>query len=201
MSIFRRKITNAKTARTARTVDTVGIAKHAKPTNTVKAKVSSNKGFYIGDVCYVLSDENYHNAWGLKNHYRNGKVKTSGGYSFAVARTDIGDGLYEDEDRYVYPVDASNIGLVPLELCCGSSADLSLGRVVKVGGTAEFKVTNGVFDITLPGGKDIHIDTSYWSAETWAPHSSQKREGNAVKDVGRVGRVGSAGTRSVGRRL
>ena len=151
------------------------------------AEVKSNVGFYIGDICYVLPDNIYHGIWGDKHGYESGLVEveamneaeTEGGgqepqtpqtaFAFAVASTNFGDGLYGDEEGCEYPVDAGVIGIVPLELVKADiGSDLNLGRVERTPGTARFEAEDGIFDITLPDGRKVHIDTRYYVDEEHA---------------------------------
>ena len=124
----------------------------------MEAVVKSGKGFYVGDVCYVLGDQIYHGEWGRMHGYKDGvweDPKT--GFSFAVAGTAYGDGSYFDGEGHEYGVDAGVIGVVPLELV---EKDLSdCGRVFLGGGEAEFEAEDGVFTVVLPDGKIVVIDT------------------------------------------
>lgn len=130
-------------------------------------KVTSGRGFYIGDICYVLPDRIYHGIWGDGHGYGDGLVEVPGGDggenpAFAVAGTDSGDGLYEDGEGNEYPVDAGVIGIVPLEIAtelAGRSGQTP-GRIEECPGEAVFEAADGVFDITLPDGRGIRIDTA-----------------------------------------
>lgn len=127
----------------------------------IKCSIHSDIGFYIGDICYVLSDEHYHGFWGKRYEYKDGIYKIDEkGLGFAVSGTSYGDGSYSDQRGNVYEVDAGVIGLVPLELV-KEGADLELGMVFKGEGEAVIEADGGVFDITLPGGKQIMIDTGF----------------------------------------
>ena len=75
--------------------------------------------------------------------------------AFVVGYTAYGDGVYEDQNGMMYPVDAGVIGLVPLEIVDEENWELA----DMIPGTAEFTCEDGVFDITLPDGTYIHIDT------------------------------------------
>jgi hypothetical protein len=120
--------------------------------------IHSEKGFYIGDICYVLNREIYDKVWGSAE-YADGKYIVPGtSREFIVARTAWGDGFYEDGDGCEYPVDAGNIGLVPLELCERPHTDN--GRVISEPGDATYTAEDGVFIITLPSGKTVTIDTA-----------------------------------------
>ena len=71
------------------------------------ATVKSGKGFYIGDVCYVLGNRVYFEEWGHARRFAKGVCKDSKtGFSFAVAETAYGDGGYVDGEGNVYGVDA-----------------------------------------------------------------------------------------------
>lgn len=121
--------------------------------------VKSGKGFYLGDVCYVLSDDVYYDVWG-KTGYEDGYCEVPGiGFGFAVGGTAYGDGTYSDGTGHIYGVDAGVIGLVPLELI-GKPGGLEDGRVVYGAGEAVFEVDDGVFYVTFPDGRRVIIDTA-----------------------------------------
>ena len=119
--------------------------------------VRSNKGFYVGDVSYVLSDDVYQNFWETK---KNGyfTVNPVMNLAFAVTSTAYGDGVFYDDDNNRYLVDAGNIGLVPLELA-EKEQGLRLGQVFLTPGVATFHWFEGVFTIGLPRDQLIRIDT------------------------------------------
>ena len=119
--------------------------------------VRSNKGFYVGDVSYVLSDDVYQNFWETK---KNGyfTVNPVMNLAFAVTSTAYGDGVFYDDDNNRYLVDAGNIGLVPLELA-EKEQGLRLGQVFLTPGAATFHWFDGVFTLGLPKDRLIRIDT------------------------------------------
>lgn len=125
----------------------------------VHAQTSTQRGFYIGDICYALDNNTYDTVWGDAN-YADGKYSVNG-YSFIVGSTAYGDGEYTDQYGNVYGVDAGNIGIVPLELCTRDSEDnlKRLGNVLYTTGVATFECENGIFDIVTPN-ETIHIDTA-----------------------------------------
>ncbi len=124
----------------------------------MKGTITSKKGFYVGDICYVLGDKLYHGVWGA-NGYSDGEcTDPETGLKFAVAGTAYGDGEYEGSDGKFYGVDAGVIGIVPLELV-ENERGLSLGSVHECAGTAEMKAEDGCFVFTLPNGKEIVILT------------------------------------------
>ena len=125
----------------------------------IKGTVHSNIGFYIGDICYCLSNKVYHDFWGKKKGYEDGVyVEPESMLRFAVAGTAHGDGCYHDRAYNFYEVDAGVIGLVPLELVEDDST--SHGRVILAKGDAVFEAHDGVFRITLPYGEIVNIDTN-----------------------------------------
>lgn len=82
----------------------------------IKGAIKSDKGFYVGDICYALAEDVYHGVWGGAG-YEDGKhTDPATGRDFIVAGTADGDGEYNDQTGRLYPVDAGNIGIVPLEL-------------------------------------------------------------------------------------
>ena len=130
----------------------------------IHAYVSSTKGFYIGDICYVLSDEVYHRFWGDRHNYEDGVLTDpESGFRFAVNRTAYGDGTYADEYGHEYPVDSGVIGLVPLELVNDMQKAHDLGVVIEKPGVACFYSEDGVFTITTPSNETHIIDTNYES--------------------------------------
>lgn len=128
---------------------------------SVDAKIKSNKGFYVGDVCYVLGEEMYYEVWG-KSGFPDGVIvdpKTN--MQFCVASTAYGDGDYYDGSyNSLFHVDAGNIGLVPLELV-EKTAGLENGNVVNTPGYAFFNSSDGFFEIGLPNNGILTINTDW----------------------------------------
>lgn len=124
----------------------------------MKEVIKSNKGFYIGDICYALADEIYSGIWGRWG-YCDGKYSTPDGFAFAVAGTAHGDGEYVDQKGRLYGVDAGVIGLVPLELVKPEYRDG--GQIFAGAGDATFEACDGVFSVSLPNGTVILINTDY----------------------------------------
>lgn len=134
----------------------------------IKGAIKSDKGFYVGDICYALAEDVYHGVWGGAG-YEDGKfTEPATGREFIVAGTADGDGVYLDQSGRPYIVDAGNIGIVPLELLDkGGFANLSdklqdepLGLIVRTPGEATFEAESGVFDITLPDDRSVIINTA-----------------------------------------
>lgn len=129
-----------------------------KRPRTIRATIKSNKGFYIGDICYVLNDDIYDGIWGKIGQYQDGEYATGGGNKFAVASTAYGDGCYADDYGNVYGVDAGVLGLVPLELVAKRNG-IQWGAVFEGEGEATMVARDGEFEFTLPNGRKIKIDT------------------------------------------
>lgn len=74
--------------------------------------------YYIGDLCYVLSDEVYNTIFGGLGGYNSGlyKEKATDNF-FLVDNTAYGDGLYHGNDGKEFGVDAGIIGICPKSLC------------------------------------------------------------------------------------
>lgn len=137
-----------------------GSCKKIMEDKTTIGNITSEKGFYIGDVCYVLADDLYYRFWGDTCNFEDGCITDPDtGFQFAVAGTAYGDGCYADNYGNIYGVDAGVIGLVPLELVKDSDTD-SDGLVIREPGSAHFEASGGKFKITLPSGKVFLIDTA-----------------------------------------
>lgn len=125
-------------------------------------RTSSKKGFYIGDICYVLDDEDYYKIWGDKYNWKDGSIVIDdSNMPVLVHGTAYGDGCYYDEQFNKYPVDAGVIGVVPLEYAKKEDG-LKLGRVieaVKAFAYARLEYHDGIFYISVDD-HSITINTS-----------------------------------------
>ena len=81
----------------------------------MEAMVESNVGFYIGDPCYVLDDEEYYKNWGDRNGFRDGEIQSDSGVWF-VHDTAFGDGEYHDQYGTEYGVDSGTLAVIPMEV-------------------------------------------------------------------------------------
>ena len=135
----------------------------------IEGRISTKIGFYIGDVCYVLSRRVYGEIFQPDNKAHDGVIHDPiSDHDFMVASTAYGDGCYKDQYGHQYPVDAGNIGIVPAELIDPEKVEIysrlghtvnTLGLYVEGSGMASFGTEDGVFDIHLPGGKYVNINT------------------------------------------
>jgi len=147
------------------------------------ANIMSNKGFYLGDICYVLGEDVYDGVWG-KEGYEDGYYEDpKSGFGFAVAGTAYGDGSYFDGEGHEYCVDAGVIGLVPLELV-EKEDGLELGRVFIGGGYADFEADNGLFCATIPFGQIVVINTREEEEEDddWCDEEEEEEEWDDADD-------------------
>jgi hypothetical protein len=140
-------------------------------------QIFSEKGFYIGDICYVLNNNIYHNIWGKKDgngeRYKNGIITVPAGtvvngepteqeHYVWVNVTAYGDGVYQDQLGNEYGVDAGNIGVVPLELIEDMIEAKRLGKVVHLSDEAwiaNCKCEDGVFQINIGSLHNFEINT------------------------------------------
>lgn len=128
--------------------------------NVIAGTIKSDKGFYVGDICYTLSDEVYGGVWGGAGYKDGLHTDPATGRSFVVAGTAFGDGSYYDELLNVYDVDACVIGIVPAELIVKGTDG---GRYFEGAGQATLVAEDGKFRIYLPDGRIVHIDTSEYA--------------------------------------
>lgn len=73
--------------------------------------------YYIGDLCYVIQDEELWNKM-CEEHFSkgfNGKFEKAENLTIWNCSTYYGDGCYEDGDNYFYPVDSGSIGVVLID--------------------------------------------------------------------------------------
>lgn len=130
--------------------------------------IISKGEYYIGDICYVLSDEVYDNFWGNQKHFEDGSfLEPNSQCSFATVSTLYGDGTYKDQYGKTYSVDAGNIGIVPIELC-EKLEFIEDERICEFVGEVHISVDNtGLIEIFEGNEKEpvIIIDTSCESEE------------------------------------
>lgn len=120
---------------------------------------------YIGDLCYAMSDYDYHKIWGAHN-YQDGAYEAADGM-FAMVGTAYGDGCYDSNIGFAFPVDAGIIGICDGELIkkeiTGPYGDL--GIIVNAEGEANISYEDGTIAITYttPSGetKFVNIETAY----------------------------------------
>lgn len=71
--------------------------------------------YYIGDLCYVMSDEEWDEVCSITikdNKCIEGEFNLKDGRRFALYGTAWGDGLYNDQYGHSYAVDSGTIGCI-----------------------------------------------------------------------------------------
>lgn len=112
--------------------------------------------FWVGDPCYVLSDDIYDNIWGKKYNYQDGLIDCGNGLSFNVHGTAYGDGCYEGSNGFMYCVDSGTIAVIPKELVVKEDG-IDSGSLHK-STNGEIEYDNGVFRIEFDN-EILEIDT------------------------------------------
>jgi len=96
--------------------------------------------YYIGDLCYVMTDEEWEQlctltaprmgTWGKSTQ---GEFELADGRKFACYDTKWGDGVYHDEIGHSYSVDAGLIGCILVSDIKANKYDnlLDLGAIVE----------------------------------------------------------------------
>ena len=122
-----------------------------------KAEAEKSAGeYWVGDPCYVLSDDIYDNIWGKKYNYRDGLIDCGNGLSFDVHRTAWGDGCYEGSNGFYYGVDSGTLAVIPKELVAKKDGE-QFGTYHK-STNGEIEYENGVFHIEFDN-EILEIDT------------------------------------------
>ena len=124
---------------------------------TVGEKITSPSGkFWVGDPCYVLSDDVYYGIWDDKYNFEDGIIDCGNGLSFLVHGTAYGDGCYPG-NGFNYGVDSGTLAVIPMELVAKTDG-IQFGTV-ETSNTAWLDYNDGTFDITLDNGA-FSIETS-----------------------------------------
>ena len=92
--------------------------------------------YYIGDLCYVMTDDEWLEFCditidGMK--VKDGEFQLKDGRRFATYGTAYGDGVYHDQYGHSYSVDAGLIGCIKVEDIRANNYDnlLDLGSIMK----------------------------------------------------------------------
>ena len=110
--------------------------------------------YFIGDLCYVMTDEEWTEFCGLTlkgNHVIDGEFQFKDGRKFASYSTKYGDGLYYDQYGYSYPVDAGLIGCILLSDITAEKYDShEYNNLLEIGAIEEFGT-----DFVTGGGRNF----------------------------------------------
>ena len=74
--------------------------------------------YYVGDLCYVMSDEEWEEVCRLTivgQKCISGEFTMADGRRFAMYNTRWGDGIYQDKNYKKYSVDSGTIGCIKVE--------------------------------------------------------------------------------------
>ena len=139
-----------------------------------KFTINVKNGFYVGDLCYALSDEVYRGVWGA-NDYEIGKYEHDG-KEFAMVNTAYGDGCYYGSDGFEYPVDAGIIGICDLDLAVKDFGNL--GQIYYYTGEVTIVYDNGTIYVQF-GDDTIVIPTDsddFGYEDEWPDYSDEEED-------------------------
>lgn len=127
--------------------------------------------YYVGDCCYVLDDDIYHDVWGKHYNYQNGTFECNG-KRVAVGSTGLGDGTFRGSDGIDYCIDSGTLAMVPFSLCtkCSEDEAKELGAVYTFDSEIQFHSHRGIFEVAS-NGFYVRIDTT-----TFAPDDEEEDE-------------------------
>lgn len=155
---------------------TIKAAEPAKPAKKVKpAKLSDwdviqrnsfkttlpAGDYYIGDLCYVLGTDVYHNIFGGSGYSSGIYKEKNTNRIFAVASTAYGDGEYKGSDGNKFAVDAGIIGICSKDLM---AKDDGGGHMYSFNYPVEIRFSGGRFSFESRH-KDLVIDTSGYDSD------------------------------------
>lgn len=110
--------------------------------------------YYIGDLCYVLSNDVYDKVFGGAG-YESGLYTGPDNQFFLVDGTAYGDGAYRSSDGKEFGVDAGIIGICPVSLM---AKDDGGGHIYEFEEPVKCVFKNGIFTFTS-GYTSITINT------------------------------------------
>jgi hypothetical protein len=112
--------------------------------------------YYVGDICYALSDDVYQKQWGDKFKYARGthEITYRGVTDFlSVNATAYGDGTYTDtRNELDFVVDSGTIGIVHISMCEPKNikdGKIIGGHIIQSITPVKFKSNKGVFEISF----------------------------------------------------
>jgi len=113
--------------------------------------------YYIGDPCYVFSDE----TWDILcdkhlDSMSTGEIFEHNGQQLWSHGTAYGDGVYSDQNGTEYGVDAGLLGIVPIALIEDPAGE-ELGTMLEFPRSVVVSYDNGTFyigNITIKTGDD-----------------------------------------------
>lgn len=112
--------------------------------------------YYIGDLCYALSDDVYDTIFGGTGYDTGIYTDKRSGSVFAMSHTAYGDGLYPSSDGKQFAVDAGIIGICSESLIAKSCNG---GHIYTFDKPLSCKFKDGCFSFNW-GYKSLVIDTT-----------------------------------------
>ena len=120
--------------------------------------------YYVGDLCYVMSDDRWEEAVALMFEgrvERAGYFKLKDGTDFVTFSTMYGDGEYYDQQGRAYSVDSGSIGCIDMKWV--SEADCSGGQIVEFAEDFGFARVEGNINFGC-----VSIETADEYTEDWS---------------------------------
>lgn len=108
--------------------------------------------YYVGDLCYVISDDNWDKLLDETNYLEDENISYKG-FPIWCNNTAYGDGSFKDNKGRNYSVDAGIIGVMPVEAMDETSSG---GNIIEFETDFEADYCDGTFYIG-----DIIIQTGY----------------------------------------
>jgi hypothetical protein len=121
--------------------------------------------YYVGDPCYVISDEHWDELGEQTNWFQNNDSFKFKGNTCFTCGTAYGDGTYYDYEGREYGVDAGLIGVVPFK-CIDDNFKGEGGQIIEFNEDFQAYEQDGTFfigDITIETG-DLD-EESEWEDE------------------------------------
>lgn len=113
--------------------------------------------YYIGDLCYALSDDVYDKIFGLYDYESGLYSHNNGKHFFLVDGTAFGDGCYPGSDGKEFSVDAGIIGICSAAL---AEKDGNGGHFYTFDSDVRCSFKNGRFTFNWDNYKSLVIDTT-----------------------------------------
>ena len=122
--------------------------------------------YYIGDLCYVVSDDNWDKLLDETNYLEDKNISYKE-FPIWCNSTSYGDGTYTDREGREYSVDAGIIGVMPVEAMDQTSDG---GNIIEFKNDFETDYCDGIFfigDITINTrcDEDEYEENSSWCNE------------------------------------
>ncbi len=115
----------------------------------IHTRLKSEKGFYVGDLAYVMMEEKCCNEEGVY------KLRD---LTFAFTSIKNSSHTYTDSKKRKYAVKTGHIGVVPLELCEKNEEELRKYGVIMKAKRGFFDAHDGIINAIFDNGEYIIIE-------------------------------------------